>query len=238
MSEVTSVKALMFDVFGTVVDWRTSIRDDMQAYFTPLGIEKDWEAFAQDWRAKYQPAMEKVRAGNREYVRLDKLHRENLDELLADYELTDLDETQREHLNKTWHRLVPWKDTIPGLVRLQRRYLLASLSNGNIALMANLAKNSGLPWDAILGAEVTQSYKPDPVTYTRSMEVMALAPAECMMVAAHNYDLKVARSLGMKTAFVARPTEYGDWQKSDFTADEDWDICCDSMIELAQRLNA
>ncbi len=228
----------MFDVFGTVVDWRTSIRDDMDAFFSPLGIERDWEAFAQDWRAKYQPAMERVRSGSREYVRLDELHRENLDELLVDYQLEHLDEAQRDHINRTWHRLVPWKDTIPGLVRLQRQYLLTTLSNGNIALMANLAKNSGLPWDAILGAEVTRSYKPDPVTYTRSMDIMALEPAECLMVAAHNYDLKVARSLGMKTAFVARPTEYGDRQKGDFKADEEWDICCASMIELAQQLEA
>lgn len=238
MNQPLAIKALMFDVFGTVVDWRTSIQDEMTAFFTPLGIEKDWEAFAQDWRAKYQPSMEKVRAGNREYVRLDELHRENLDELLADYELESLNEEQRDFINHVWHRLVPWKDTVPGLVRLQRRFLLTTLSNGNIALMANLAKNSGLPWDAILGAEVTQSYKPDPVTYTRSMEVMALKPAECMMVAAHNYDLKVARSLGMKTAFVARPNEYGDRQKTDFEADDDWDICCNSMIELAQHLEA
>lgn len=226
----------MFDVFGTVVDWRTSIRDDMQRWFSGRGIERDWEAFAQDWRAKYQPAMERVRAGERDYVRLDELHRENLDELLVEYDLDALGEEEREHLNRTWHRLVPWADTIPGLVRLQRAYLLTTLSNGNIALMANLAKNSGLPWDAILGAEVTRSYKPDPVTYTRSMEVMALAPHECMMVAAHNYDLDMAARLGMKTAFVARPTEYGERQHADLKAEGEWDVICNSMIELADHL--
>lgn len=228
--------ALLFDVFGTVVDWRTSIRDDLARRFGKLGIERDWEAFAQDWRALYQPAMETIRAGNRDYVRLDTLHRENLEQLLPKYDLTDLTEEQRDDTNRVWHRLTPWPDSIPGMARLRTRYFLATLSNGNIALMANMAKNTGLPWDAILGSEVTRSYKPDPATYLGSIEALALKPEQCMMVAAHNYDLAKADSLGMQTAFIARPTEYGDRQSADFQAEQDWTVVCDSMVELAEQL--
>ncbi len=230
-------KALLFDVFGTVVDWRGSITNDLQAYFEPLGIERDWEAFAQDWRALYDPAMQRVRSGERGYVRLDILHRENLQQLLPAYQLDACSEEQLDHVNRVWHRLQPWPDVIPGLTRLKENHILATLSNGNTELMVNMAKNSGLPWDTILGSEPAQSYKPDPVTYQVSMDWLGLSPDKCMMVAAHNADLQQAQSLGMQTAFIARATEYGDRQSVDFEATGDWDYVVGSMLELAELLN-
>lgn len=231
-----TIKALLFDVFGTVVDWRTSIRDDLNEYFEPLGISRDWEAFAQDWRALYQPAMEEVRNGQRGYVRLDILHRESLDSLLPAYELDELNDGQRDHVNRVWHRLNPWDDVLPGLLRLKPHFILATLSNGNIELMVNMARHAQLPWDMILGSEVAQSYKPEPRTYLMSMEMLGLEPAQCLMVAAHNGDLRQAASLGMKTAFIGRPNEYGNRQTVDFTASAAWDFDCPSMIELADEL--
>ncbi len=230
------IKALLFDVFGTVVDWRASIRNDLEQWFTPLGISRDWEAFAQDWRALYQPAMERVRNGQRGYVRLDILHRESLDSLLPTYDLADLSADQRDHINRIWHRLQPWDDVLPGLLQLKPQFILATLSNGNIELMVNMARNANLPWDMILGAEVAQAYKPDPQAYLVSMDMLGLEPAQCLMVAAHNEDLRQASSLGMKTAFISRPTEYGDRQTVDFAAEEAWDFDCPSMIDLANRL--
>lgn len=233
-----AIKALLFDVFGTVVDWRTSISADLEHWFAPLGITRDWEAFAQDWRALYQPAMKEVRDGRRGYVRLDILHRENLDALLPLYDLEALDADQRDHVNRVWHRLQPWDDVLPGLQQLKPHFILATLSNGNIELMVNMARNANLPWDMILGAELAQSYKPDPRTYLVSMDMLGLEPGQCLMVAAHNEDLRQAASLGMKTAFIARPSEYGDRQTVDFKSEEVWDFDCDSMVDLANRLLA
>jgi len=230
-------KALLFDIFGTVVDWRNSIIDDLGPWFAEQGVTKDWEMFAQDWRALYQPAMETIRSGNRGYVKLDTLHRENLEQLIAKYELNFLSQDNRDHINRVWHRLNPWPDVLAGFDQLRKQFLLAPLSNGNVELMVNLARHAGFNWDTVLGSEVTRSYKPDPVTYLKSMEMLGLAPNDCMMVAAHNYDLSRARSLGMQTAFVARPTEYGDQQKTDFEAAEDWTIICNSMIELSEQLD-
>lgn len=231
-----TIKALLFDVFGTVVDWRTSIRNDLEQWFTPLGITRDWEAFAQDWRALYQPAMERVRNGQRGYVRLDILHRENLDSLLPAYDLENLSDDQRDHINRVWHRLQPWDDMLPGLLQLKPHFILATLSNGNIEMMVNMARNANLPWDMILGAEVARTYKPEPQAYLVSMDMLGLEPDQCLMVAAHNEDLRQAAALGMKTAFIARPSEYGDRQMVDFTAEDAWDFDCSSMIELAHEL--
>lgn len=233
-----TVKALLFDVFGTVVDWRTSISADLEQWSIPLGITRDWEAFAQDWRALYQPAMARVRNGQRSYVRLDVLHRESLDSLLPRYELEFLSANQRDHVNRVWHRLQPWSDVLSGLQQLKPHFILATLSNGNIELMVNMARNANLPWDMILGAEPAQAYKPDPQAYLVSMDMLGLEASQCVMVAAHNEDLRQAASLGMKTAFIARPTEYGDRQTVDFEAEEAWNFNCSSMIDLAEKLRA
>lgn len=230
----TQYKALLFDVFGTVVDWRGSIAHDLAIDFGgKAAADTDWNQFALDWRALYQPSMQTIRSGERGYVRLDVLHRENLVSLLPKYGLDNLSEQEIDHMNLVWHRLQPWPDTLPGMYRLRRQFVLASLSNGNMALMVNLARHSAIPWDAILGSEPTQDYKPQPVVYLKSAEMLGLEPAQCVMVAAHNYDLTAARELGFATAYVNRSYEYGAAQKEDFEATEDWEFVCDSMAELA-----
>jgi len=229
-------KALLFDVFGTVVDWRGSIASDMQKFGAQHGIEQDWQQFALDWRSLYEPAMEAIRSGNRGYVKLDVLHRENLLTLLPRYGLENLSESAIDELNRVWHRLQPWADTLPGIYRLKRNFILASLSNGNIALMINLARHNHLPWDTILGSEPTRAYKPQPDVYLKSIEMLDLQPGECIMVAAHNSDLRAARSLGLQTAYINRPYEYGPAQTQDFEAEEQWDFCGDTMTDIAKLL--
>jgi 2-haloacid dehalogenase len=233
---IDAVKALTFDVFGTVVDWRSSLVREGRTLSERFGIQADWEAFADAWRALYQPSMDRVRRGEREWTRLDDLHRESLDELVERFRLTGLDEAELDHLNRAWHRLDPWPDSVPGLTRLKRRYILATLSNGNVALIVNMARHGGLPWDAVLGAEPTRAYKPQPEAYLRTAEFLGLRPEECMMVAAHNGDLVAARSQGFRTAFVARPTEYGPGQTKDLAAEHDFDFKVGSMEELASAL--
>ncbi len=232
----TPYKALLFDIFGTVVDWRQSLAHELSVYFGERDINRDWEQFALDWRSLYQPAMERVRSGDRGYVILDVLHEENLRELLPKYELEHLSDDEIHHLTRAWHRLVPWVDTLPGLYRMKRKYILGTLSNGNIALMVNMARHSALPWDAILGSEPTQGYKPQPEVYLKSVEMLGLTPPECVMVAAHNNDLAAAEALGFATAFVKRANEYGPNQTTDQQADSAWTFVCDSMIELADEL--
>ena len=203
------VKALLFDVFGTLVDWRTSVAREARATLAPLGVEIDWNAFADAWRAQYQPAMEEVRAGSLPFSRLDVLHRRNLDVVLSDLGLDDVDEATRVSLNGAWHRLDAWPDVPTGLARLRGRYLLAPCSNGNVSLMVDLARRNGLIWDAILGAEFVRDYKPQPAVYLMSAAALDCAPAETLMVAAHSDDLAAAAEVGLRTAFVARPDEYG-----------------------------
>lgn len=229
-------RALFFDVFGTVVDWRSSIATALREWGEAKGCERDWIAMAMRWRALYQPSMEPVRAGKRGYVKLDVLHRENLDLVLAEYDLEDTTEAERAELTLAWHRLTPWPDVVPGLGRMKTKYILAPVSNGNIALMVNLARHAGLPWDAILGSEVAQDYKPMGRVYLKSAEALSLAPGDCMMVAAHNDDLAAARSFGLKTAFVPRPQEYGPEQTRDLKAEEDWDHAAGDFVELAEQL--
>ena len=231
-------RALLFDVFGTVVDWRSTIVREMQDFGAQQSLIQNWEQFALDWRALYQPAMEVVRSGSRGYVRLDTLHKENLLELLPEYGLEELDVATIDRINTVWHRLQPWADTLPGMHRLKRHFVLASLSNGNIALMVNMARHNGIPWDAILGSEPAKGYKPQPHVYLDSISMLGLEPADCMMVAAHNDDLRAARSLGLKTAYINRPYEYGKSQSTDLQAEEEWDYICNSMSELADRLEA
>ena len=230
------IEALLFDVFGTVVDWRSSIVRELDAFFAPRGVERDWARVALDWRALYRPAMEAVRSGARGFVALDTLHAENLERVLAEHGLATPDPAGLDRLVRAWHRLDPWPDSVEGLRRLGRERPVATLSNGNVALMVGLARHAGLRWDAILGAELARSYKPEPVVYLRSAEALGLAPEACLMVAAHNDDLRAARALGFSTAFVARPTEYGPGQTTDLEPEEDWDLVAGSLVELARRL--
>ncbi|MBP0465583.1 haloacid dehalogenase type II [Roseomonas sp. PWR1] len=239
MSALPGVKALVFDVFGTVVDWRSGIARDARTFLARHGrAEIDPAAFADAWRRRYQPAMEEVRTGRRPFTRLDVLHRENLDGVLRDHGIDPggIAAAELDWLNRAWHRLDPWPDTIPGLIRLKARHFIAPLSNGNILLLANMAKRAGIPWDAILGAEVAQAYKPQPEAYLRTAEVLGLAPGEVALVAAHNGDLAAARKAGLKTAFVLRPTEHGPAQSTDTRAEADWEAVASSFEDLADRL--
>jgi 2-haloacid dehalogenase len=234
---LSTVKALTFDVFGTVVDWRSSITREGEALAGRLGIQGvDWAAFATAWRAKYQPSMTRVRNGERPWTKLDDLHRESLEDTLTEFGVTGLSEGEKDNLNRAWHRLDPWPDSVPGLTRLKQRYTLATLSNGNVALMVNMAKRAGLPWDAILGAEVARHYKPQPECYLTTAALLGLEPEQCMMVAAHNNDLKAATSLGFRAAFVPRPTEHGLGQTTDLSAAQDWDVVAESFEDLAGKL--
>jgi 2-haloacid dehalogenase len=184
----------------------------------------------------YQPAMEQVRSGMRPWTVLDVLHRESLDTLIRELGLGRLDEQQRDYLNRVWHRLKPWPDSVPGLTHLKQRFVVAPLSNGNVALLLDMAKHAGLPWDAILGAEVAGHYKPQPEAYMAAARLLALSPGQCMMVAAHNDDLAAASALGFRTAFIVRPTEYGPGQTKDLAATGDWDYSVRSLVELAEAL--
>lgn len=230
------VRALTFDVFGTVVDWRSSVAREMAAFAAAKGIELDAMAFAMAWRGRYQPALSRVRNGEVPWTRLDDLHRESLLALLDEFGVGGLGEGEIDYLVRIWHRLDPWPDSVPGLVRLRRRFILATLSNGNVSLMVDLARATGLPWDAVLGAEVARAYKPQDAAYLTTAALLDLAPAQCMMVAAHNSDLRKARKLGFRTAFVSRPTEYGPEQTTDLEPQEDWDVVAPSMLGLADRL--
>ncbi|MCP5150235.1 MAG: haloacid dehalogenase type II [Ectothiorhodospiraceae bacterium] len=233
---IDKVKALGFDVFGTVVDWRASVAREVRGLCAPKGIEVDWEAFATAWRARYQPSMAKVRSGERPFVILDVLHRENLEGVLEAFGISGLTEPEKDHLNRAWHRLDPWPDSPPGLARLRKRYPLATLSNGNVALMVGLARHGNLPFDAILGAEVARGYKPDPQVYQTTARMLGLEPHELMLVAAHNNDLVAARAAGLRTAFVTRPTEHGPGQTIDLVAEHDFDVVAEDMLDLASRL--
>jgi 2-haloacid dehalogenase len=221
-------KALFFDVFGTCVDWRSAVVREAAA----LGLP---ERFADDWRARYQPQLETVRSGAREWTILDVLHREALDAVLADHG-ADLPAAQRDEFNRVWHRLDPWPDTVPGLTRLKERFVIAPVSNGNIALLVDMARHAGLPWDAILGAELARAYKPQPEAYLRSVAALGIEPGEAMMVAAHNGDLIAAAALGLLTAFVPRPHEHGPGQTSDLRADAAYDVVATDLVDLAHAL--
>jgi 2-haloacid dehalogenase len=232
------VAALLFDVFGTVVDWRSGIARDAAPFLQRHGIAMDPAGFADAWRKRYQPAMEAVRSGARAFTRLDILHRENLEAVLRDAGLdpSRIPEAELDALNKAWHRLDPWPDSVAGLKRLKTRFVIAPLSNGNIALLLNMAKRAGLPWDAILGSEVAQAFKPTPDAYLRTADVLGLASASCMLVAAHNGDLAAARRCGLRTAFVARRTEHGPDQATDLAPTEAWDVVARDFGDLADRL--
>jgi 2-haloacid dehalogenase len=230
------IKALTFDVFGTVVDWRSSLVREGEALGRAKGLQVDWARFADAWRGLYQPMLERVRTGQVGWTRLDDLHRMALDQLLGEFKITGLSETEIDHFNRAWHRLDPWPDAVAGLTRLRHRYILATLSNGNVALIVNMAKRAGLPWDAVLGAEVARAYKPQPAAYLTTAALLGLRPEECLMVAAHNGDLAAASGQGLRTAFVRRKTEYGSEQRTDLEPAREWDYSVEDFLELASRL--
>ena len=232
------VSALLFDVFGTVVDWRAGIAREAAPVLARHGLRMDPAAFADAWRARYQPAMEAVRSGARPFARLDTLHRENLEAVLRDAgaDPAAIPDAELDELNRAWHRLDPWPDAVAGLSRLKARFIIAPLSNGNVALLLNMAKRAGLPWDAILGAEVAQAYKPRPEAYLRTAGILGLAPGACMMVAAHNDDLAAARRCGLATAFIPRPAEHGPGQAQDLAPAEAWDVVAPDFGALADAL--
>ena len=230
--------ALLFDVFGTVVDWRESIATHVTAAFAQKGLDIDGPAFADAWRALYQPSMERVRCGERPYHPLDDLHRENLLRALSDSGNAGVFEPDEIiKLAEAWERLDPWPDVRDGLARMRRNYVLAPCSNGSIALMTRLARYAGLPWDCILGADIARAYKPDPRVYGASCAALRLAPERVMMVAAHNDDLAAARASGLRTAFVVRRDEHGPGQATDQTATQDWDVVVEDFGALATALS-
>jgi 2-haloacid dehalogenase len=233
-----SVKALVFDVFGTVVDWRTSVAREVEAMAKSRGVNVDGVAFADAWRAQYAPTMDQVRTGKLPWTKLDRLHRLILDRIVGEFGLSGLAEGDRRTLNLAWHRLQPWPDSVPGLTRLRKKFILAPLSNGNIALMTDLAKHSGLPWDCILGAELVRHYKPDPEVYLSTFELLDLERGEVMMVAAHLNDLKAAKAQGLRTAFVARPLERGKGGPADLKPDASVDLSAKDFVQLASALGA
>jgi 2-haloacid dehalogenase len=219
-----------------VVDWRSGIIREAEAIGRSRGISRDWAKFADAWRALYHPSMDRVRHGELPWKPLDELHRSALEQILPEFGIEGLSEAEIDHLNRAWHRLDPWPDAIGGLSRLRRGHILATLSNGNVALLVNMAKRAGLPWDAILGAEVARHYKPDPEAYLCTAALLGLRPDECMMVAAHNRDLFAAGALGFRTAFVLRPTEYGPNQTADLAPEHGYDILARDLSDLADQL--
>jgi 2-haloacid dehalogenase len=230
------VEALCFDIFGTVVDWRTSILREGQLLQQRLGLPaQDWGTFADEWRAGYQPAMHEVRTGALPWTDIDGLHRRILDRILARRGLV-LPEAEAAAFNRVWHRLIPWPDSVAGLYRLKQRFTITSLSNGNVALLVNMARFAGLPWDTVLSAELFQHYKPDPEVYLGAARLLGLAPAQVMMVAAHPSDLRAAAACGLRTAYVRRPLERGPGGAMEPSTPGEFDIDCDSFLELAARL--
>jgi 2-haloacid dehalogenase len=240
MPRTDNLKALLFDTFGTVVDWRNGITREAALFLARHGSEADAAEFADAWRSRYQPAMDEVRNGRRPFVPLDVLHRESLFTILPDFgiSLDQVAAAELDALNLAWHRLDPWPDSVEGLRRLKERFIIASMSNANIRLIVDMARHAGLPWDAILGAEVAQAYKPSPETYLRAIEILGLQPEEICMVAAHNYDLAAARECRIKTAFVHRTTEYGPQQTTDLQPSQDWDFVAGDLLSLATQLDA
>ena len=234
------VRAVLFDTFGTVVDWRTGVARQAAAFAATQGQDLDAEAFADDWRTLYQPAMEPIRSGSREFATLDALHRENLDQVLRrhGFDPDRLDAGTLEELNASWHRLPPWPDSVEGLAAIRRRYVVGPLSNGNTSLLLDMARNAGLPWDVIIGSDMTRTYKPLPQAYLRTAGFLDLNPGEVMLAAAHNNDLRAAREAGLATAFIARPTECGPGQTADLAPEGDWDLSASSIPELADGLVA
>lgn len=232
------IKALTFDVFGTVVDWRSSIAREGQDLANRHGIKGvDWVKFAESWRAGYTPSMNRVRSGDIPWANIDELHKNILDKLILKYGIVGLSEEDKNYFNRAWHRLSPWPDVIGGLSRLRSKFVIATLSNGNISLLTNMAKNAGLPWDCILSAELSKHYKPDSEVYQKAVDLLGLLPSQIMMVAAHRFDLEAAKQVGMKTAYVTRPLEFGPGKDLEQISIEDFDFVVDDFENLAEILD-
>lgn len=231
------VSALIFDVFGTVVDWRGSVIREGEELGRKKNLDVDWAAFADEWRGRYAPSMDRVRRGELPWANLDALHRASLEELLEEFGVEGLSEEEIDHLNKVWHRLDPWPDSVAGLARLKERYVISTFSNGNVALLTDMAKRAGLPWDLILSAELVRHYKPDPETYLMAPNFLDLRPDEVMLVAAHPSDLRAAQTHGLRAAYVLRPLEWGPGGEAE-PADPSFDLVVDDIVELAEKLEA
>jgi 2-haloacid dehalogenase len=231
-------QAVLFDTFGTVVDWRSGVTRDVDTFATRKGLSLEAERFALDWRARYQPAMEEVRSGRRSFVSLDQLHLENLHATLIAHGVSvdALQPAELDWLNGCWHRLDAWGDSVAGLTALKARTIVGSLSNGSVSLLVRMAKYAGLPWDVVIGSDLSRSYKPDPQAYRFAADLLDLQPAEVLLCAAHNSDLTAARDVGFRTAFVPRPEEYGPAQDTDLSADSDWDFVARDLVDLASQL--
>jgi 2-haloacid dehalogenase len=238
MQRADGLKAVVFDVFGTCVDWRGGVAREVALAAARLRVAVDACSFADAWRGRYQPSMEEVRSGRRPWTVLDSLHRESLDALLPKFGLGALDDAARADLNRAWHRLDPWPDAVEGLTRLKRRYVIGTMSNGNVALLVNMARRAGLPWDVILGAETSRAYKPLPAAYLNACAMLGLAPGEVMLAAAHEDDLRAAAAVGLRTGFVARPLEYGGGRRADDGTRGAWDVVAADFLDLAARLGA
>ena len=229
-------KALLFDTFGTIVDWRGSIIVEGAIWGKAKGISVDWAHFADEWRAGYAPSMAKVRSGQLPWTKLDALHRAILDQLLVKFHIDDLSEEEKDHWNRVWHRLKPWPDSVEGLTRLKKKYTIGPLSNGNVALLTDMAKRAGIPWDVILSAELAKHYKPDREAYLTAVNLLGLKPEEVMMCAAHSADLNAARSFGLRTGFIYRPDEFGPMHKADLAKPGEFDVVSSNMPEFASQL--
>jgi len=232
------VKALVFDTFGTVVDWRGSIIEEGLVWAKGKNLNVDWARFADRWRDGYAPAMEKVRKGQLPWTKLDDLHRMLLEDLLKEFGMTGLSEAEKDDWNRVWHRLKPWPDSVAGLTRLKKKYTIAPLSNGNVGLLNDMAKKAGLPWDLILSAELAKHYKPDREAYLTAVELLGLKPEEVMMAAAHSGDLNAARSLGLRTGFIHRPNERGVGGRADHAKAGEFDIVSSDIVDLAAQMGA
>ncbi len=236
MSHANKVKALLFDTFGTLVDWRSSLVDAFSRFGQSRQLDLDWSKLVDQWRAAYWPSMDAVRKGNLAWTNLDELHRAALFKLLPAFKLEQLPPKDIDYLTACWHQLKPWPDVLPGLARLKARFLIGPLSNGNFSLMVELNKFAGLGWDFVLGSDLFRHYKPDPETYLGACSLLGLAPDQVMMVAAHNYDLHAARSFGLKTGYFPRPTEYGPAQTKDLEPEGSWDVVASDLEDLATQL--
>ena len=233
---LTDVKVLAFDVFGTVVDWRSSITAEGDQLGKAKGISVDWATFADSWRSIYHPFMDRVRSGQLPWTNLDGLHRQMLDETLTKFGIDTLTNDEKDNFTRVWHRLKPWPDSVPGLQRLKSRFVITTLSNGNISLLTNMAKFAGLPWDCILSAENVKRYKPDPEVYLLVPQLFDLKPNQVMMVAAHEHDLQAAYKYGLKTAFVHRPLERGPGGAAEILPSDRYDVVVHDFLELAEQL--
>ena len=228
-------EVLVFDVFGTVVDWRSSIIREGEELGRKRNLEVDWAAFADAWRSRYAPSMDRVRRAEIPWTKLDDLHRASLEELLSEFGIDGLSEKEKDDFNRAWHRLEPWPDAVAGLTLIKKRHVIAPLSNGNVALLVNVAKRAGLLWDLILSAELVRHYKPDPETYLMAPHLLGLHPEQVMMVAAHPHDLRAARDNGLKTAYVPRPLEFGPGKEAE-PPDSSFDLVAEDFIELHRKL--